>query len=717
MNQIACLLLLLQVGLFAPAAAQHKIEGIITDKEGSPVIGASVYFYESYDGTSTDTLGLFSFETGLKGEQILIVSFMGYNESRLPLNLDQTPEYLSITLREDILQMNPVVISAGNFDAGAGSKGEVLKPLDIVTTAGATADIAGALNTLPGTTTVGEEGRVFVRGGDGEETRTFIDGMAVLDSYATSLPNVATRSRFSPMMFSGMSFSTGGYSAEYGQALSSALILNTKDVATTERTDVSLMTVGTDIAHTQVWENASLAAKVQYTNLAPYFAVLNQRLDWNHSPESIEANAAYRYSKDDFVLKTYLNGNHSYMDVNHQVIGEDTKLPTQVRNNYLYMNAFVSDKLSDKLYYRGGVSYTNSGTLINQSETRIDENLSGLHLKGAVYYDPFNTLTINAGSEVFINEIAFQRPGESPAENLDLGNRSVLHATFAEGSWSAHRNITIRSGGRLEYNSRIGQWSFDPRVSAGFRLGEMGQVSAAWGIFRQRPRTEFILRNEHIEQEKAEHLILSYQVTKQERTLRVETYRKKYSDLVKAGPEGMLGNTGDGYARGIDVFWRDPKTFKNVDYWISYSYLDTERNYLDYPQASTPSFASAHNLSVVYKHWFSALRSQIGLTYTFGSPRRYNDPNLPGFNSEKTNAYHNLSMNVSYLMKSNVIVYFSMTNLTGRKNIFGYEYADAPDQNGVYASHAIVPPADRFLFLGVFITLSKENMLNQLPNL
>ncbi|MCA6074274.1 TonB-dependent receptor [Fulvivirga sedimenti] len=719
MNRIAIILVALQFIFLTGALAQATLQGQVFDKKGSPVIGASVYIFESYDGTSTDTLGNFSFETTLEGVQLLIISYMGYRETQIPLNLvgSTSPQFLTIEIAEDIMQMDPVVIAAGSFDAGAGSKGEVLKPLDIVTTAGATADIAGALNTLPGTTTVGEEGRVFVRGGDGDETMTFIDGLAVLDSYSTTIPNVATRSRFSPMMFSGMSFSTGGYSAEYGQALSSALILNTKDVAGTDRTDISLMTVGVDVSRTQTWENSSLAAKLEYTNLTPYFALLNQRIDWDHAPESIEANAAYRYEKDDFVLKTYFKGNHSFMDVNQQPVGQDTALPTGIRNNYLYLNTYMSDKISDNLYYRGGISYTRSNTSIYQNPSRINENLNGLHVKTAVFYDPVNTLTINAGNEVFINEFGFMHRDEGSLTEIDLTRKAILNATFVEANWALHKNISIRSGGRLEYNSRINEWSFDPRISAGFRLGEMGQLSAAWGIFRQRPRTEFVLREEQIGQEKASHLILSYQITRKERTLRLEGYSKKYNDLVKEGPENVLLNTGDGYAKGIDLFWRDPKTFRNVDYWISYSYLDSKRNYLDFPQQSIPNFVSTHNLSVVYKHWFQPLRSQLGLTYTYGSPRRYNDPNLTTFNSEKTNAYHNLSMNISYLMKPNVIIYFSMTNLTGRKNVFGYEFADQPNQEGRYIGQEIVPPADRFLFLGIFITLSKGNAMNQLPNL
>ncbi|MEJ7665878.1 MAG: hypothetical protein WKG07_43365 [Hymenobacter sp.] len=57
------------------------------------------------------------------------------------------------------------MITGGAFEASDERRAAVLKPLDMLTTAGANADIAAALNTLPGTTRVGEEGKLFVRGG------------------------------------------------------------------------------------------------------------------------------------------------------------------------------------------------------------------------------------------------------------------------------------------------------------------------------------------------------------------------------------------------------------------------------------------------------------------------------------------------------------------------------------------------------------------------
>ena len=121
-----------------------------------------------------------------------------------------------------------------------------------------------AFQALPGTQTVGEDGRLYVRGGEADETQTFVDGIRVAQPYGSMVPNLPTRGRFSPNLFSGMSFSTGGYSAEYGEALSSVLLLNTKEEETQKKTEISLMTVGLGLANTQKWGNNSLVTNRLY---------------------------------------------------------------------------------------------------------------------------------------------------------------------------------------------------------------------------------------------------------------------------------------------------------------------------------------------------------------------------------------------------------------------------------------------------------------------
>ena len=705
-------------------AGQTVISGTVMGTDGLSIPGANVYLEGTYDGVSTDTDGTFSFKTNVTDSSYLLISFTGFKTHRESVLLDGTPKIFEIILKETINELDAVVITAGTFESGTGNKSEVLKPLDIVTTAGATADIAGALNTLPGTQTVGEEGRLFVRGGDGYEANTFIDGLAAPESYEITAPNLPTRNRFSPFMFSGASFSTGGYSAEYGQGLSSALILKTKENATETRTDLSFISVGLEAAHTQSWDDASLAGKVGYFNLDPYFHIIKQDIEWINPPTSLDGNLAYRQKiGKDGMLKTYGKLNLSGMTLQYDPFDLSQGLmEIRLRNQYGYLNASYSDMLSEKWMLRTGASYAYSNDDIDLEGSEVVENLHGLHFKTAADYDQSDRLFIRMGAEVFTrlhkqeyNEF------ESGIFNHAEFSENIL-ASFLETKFFISKALVAQLGGRMEYNSLNRLYSVDPRISLALKTGSESQISLAFGQFRQSSPQEFLRIDQKLRPEKALHYIANYQWMKDNRTFRTELYWKTYSDLVTfdAGSSGQpdnVQNTGDGYARGIDIFFRDGKTIKNADFWISYSFLDTERNYRDYPVSAPPSFTSNHNLSIVYKHFIPVLKSQIGLTYSFSSGRPYNDPNTNSFNSERTPVYHDLSANVSFLPRQDVIVYASVTNILNHDHIFGYEYRPEPNSEGIYENRPIKLPAPQFVLLGVFVTISKSKTLNQLPHL
>src|SRR5690606_10722517 len=196
-------------------------------------------------------------------------------------------------------------LSAGAFSAGDNSKVNVLKPLDVVTTASALGDFVGALQTLPGTTTVAEDGRLFVRGGDADETQIFIDGIRVFTPYTPTTNNAPTRGRYSPFLFDGITFSTGGYSAEYGQALSSVLLLNTIDEPDQQKTEISLMSVGAGLGNTQKWHNSSLSINTSYLNLAPYNAIFSDRNDWIKPYEMFAGETVFRKQTHSALFKLY----------------------------------------------------------------------------------------------------------------------------------------------------------------------------------------------------------------------------------------------------------------------------------------------------------------------------------------------------------------------------------------------------------------------------
>ena len=696
--------------------AQVTISGTVKDSRGGPVPGANILLENTYDGASSDSEGRFAFTTEETGDHILAIRFIGYRPVSKPISIGKEPVRITVTLQEEINELEAVTITAGSFTAGDASRRTVFRALDIATTAGATADIAGALNTLPGTQKVGETGRLFVRGGDGSETRTFIDGLVVHEAYGAAAPNTPSRGRFLPFMFKGTSFSTGGYSAEFGQALSSALVLDSKDEAGITRTDFGLLSVGADVTHTQAWETGSIAGKLQYTNIRPYFRLIRQTIDWITPPASVEGVASFRQKVGDKgMVKLYGNFNTaSFSLYQHDIDDPGRRSRYELQNNYRYVNGSYKTELNDEWVLRGGFSYTAVRDGIGLDVGTINRTERAVHAKGVAEGSLAHGVENKTGIEVL--QRTFDEVPDmagAPAH----GFKEWIPAAFTETDIYISNRFVTRLGARVEYNNLSEIVGLDPRASLAFKTGKSGQVSFAYGTFRQTPHNDFLKLDRAIESEKAEHFILNFQRIGNNRTLRIEGYYKQYKDLLKIDSDGAFANTGDGYARGFEFFWRDNRSIRRFDYWASYSFLDTRRDYLNFTTAATPSFASTHNFSLVAKYFITSMKSQASATYSYASGRPYNNPNEDLFNGARTPAYHDLSISWSYLPRPNIIVFLSCTNVTGHDNIFGYEYGSTPDENGLYNERPIRQAAPRFMFIGLFLTLSKDKSINQLPSL
>ncbi|MBN2174125.1 MAG: TonB-dependent receptor [Bacteroidales bacterium] len=697
---------------------QTTIWGKVTDKKGEPLTGVNVYLKGSYDGGSTDTLGFYRCTTRLEGEQVLAASFIGFETLEQPVNLNLNKLTFDFSMKESYNELDAVVITAGSFEASDEKKSVILKPLDIVTTAGGLADIPSAINTLPGTQVVGEEGKLFVRGGDSYETRTFIDGMIVDKPYESTMPDVPSRGRFSPFLFKGTIFSSGGYSAEYGQALSSALILQTNDLPTESVTGLSLMSVGLGASHTQLWNKSSISVSADYLNLSPYFALLKQDFDWQEAPKGFGGSLAFRQKTDkDGMIKVYGQAGSGKSELNYPGYGDVTTTNNvSLTDNNTYLNATYRDGHGEKLISNAGVAWSQNRDDMDISGEQIRETTKSLQVRYNLTYLLNDNFKVKFGGDAWTRNFVQDYHNSQNIINASNGLNDLISAGFAETEFNLANKFAARAGVRAEYSSLINKMNVAPRISLAYNTGKKSQVSFAYGEFYQSPGDYYVIFNKNLDYEAARHFILNYQIIKNNRTFRIEGYYKQYRNLVKFDSlylpvESTYNNDGNGYARGIDIFWRD-RSFASHDYWISYSYIDTKRNYKDYPVAAMPTFVSNHNLSVVYKYYISKITSQIGFTYRFASGRPYYNPANPDFLSDRTKAYNDLSFNISYLTElwdNFTIVYFSVSNIPGFDNVFGYRYSLSPDSNGNYNSYAITPGATRFVFLGVFISLQGKS--------
>lgn len=704
----------------ATSYAQHTISGQVIDKKAIGISGANIFLEGTYDGAVSDATGHFSFSTSEEGQQKLTISALGFDTVVISIDVS-VYQNQQILLIPSANTLDTVVLTAGTFETGDKSRVSVLKPLDIVTTAGAAGDIIGALNTLPGTQSVGESGRLFVRGGESDETQTYVDGLRVAQPYGAAANNLPTRGRFSPFLFSGISFSTGGYSAEYGEALSSVLLLSTIDEPDQEKTDVSLMTVGLGVGNTQKWSKNSLSFNAAYLNLAPYQAVIPQDIDWNKPYQTMSGETVYRHKFENGLFKLYAAFDVTQFDLNQKDINYIEKVRAALNNTNLYVNSVYKGYFAGNWQISTGMSYGLSHNKLKMTVDAVENQQNSAHFKLKISKPIFNRMRFTAGGDWFTTHFS---ETVTPAQEsvFQSGYTNTILASFAETDISFSNKLALKAGVRASKIELLNELILSPRVSLAYKLSKYGQLALAYGEFAQTPKQEFIKYAHNLESEKASHYILNYFYQREGKTLRVETYFKQYQDLITYSdewlvPSTILSNQGDGYAKGLDVFWRDNKSIKNMEYWLSYSYIDSQRDYLNYPEKTTPNFIATHTLSLVGKYWVNSLRSQVGFSYTVNSGRPFNDKNTTDFMNGKTKAYQDLSLNWAYLLSQQKILYLSVSNAMGVKNIFGYQYANTPDANGVFDRQAITPAAPRFVFIGFFWTISdnkKDNQLNKL---
>ncbi|WP_394759615.1 TonB-dependent receptor domain-containing protein [Flavobacterium sp.] len=711
-------ILLLSITSFS----QATISGKVLDKKNLPIPAANIFIEGTYDGATSNENGEFSFATTTEENQVLVVSFLAYETSKINFQPNNFQNQI-IILKENVNTLDAVVITAGTLDSGDKARVSVLKPLDIVTTAGSAGNIIAALQTLPGTNNVGEDGRLFVRGGEADETQTFVDGIRVAQPYGATTNNLPTRGRFSPFLFSGISFSTGGYSAEYGEALSSVLLLNTEDEPDQNKTNLAFMTVGLGIGNTQKWTKSSLSINASYINLAPYQAVIKQNVEWNKPFQSLSGESIYRYKFTNGTFKLYAAFDASKFDINQENINYVDKIRVNLNNNNFYLNSSYKGKFGANWQITTGLSYGLSQNKIKLILDDVKNDENSFHYKLKFKKSISDRVKLSFGADYFITDFN-EDFTPNTAATLSIEYINSIAAVFTEAELFFSKKFAAKIGLRASNNNLLKENTLSPRISIAYKIAKNSQFAFAYGDFTQTPNAQYIKfsKNNLFQSEKASHYILNFQYNKEGQTFRAETYYKDYSNLVKydtptAQYNSSFSNNGFGYSKGLDLFWRDGKSIKNIEYWASYSYINTQRDYKNFSTSVTPSFVADHTLSLVTKYWIDDWKSQLGLTNSFSSGRPYNNPNETQFMNGKTKSYNSLSFSWAYLLTTQKILYLSVSNVLGTKNVYGYDYKNTPESNGIFNRKEITPTADRFFFVGFFWTISQDKKDNQLKDL
>ena len=708
------------------AQATGPIAGTVRDSEGQPLAGSIVLLVGTGERAVTDSAGEFVFDTAARESVVLIVRRPGYWPLRraLRLPLDRP---LALIMRLLAPAREPLPAEAGAFRLG-GLPGATLTDLDLVRTPGAAGDPFRALQSLPGLQNVGNGAGLFARGGAAHETRVLVDGLTVMSPLRQESERTVSFGRFDPFHVRGIHFSTGGFSAEYGDALSAVADIEMagKPIRDGLRLTASTAGLAGDL-NLELSESAGVRVSAGHANTDLFLRMNGRRDEFDEVPRSTDFDAAGEW--------IYRPGGsvRASMFVHSDRFGVRFEHPAA---SGIYRSDASSTLLtvSGRDVLRGVRLYWTVAT----GGARQDEDLGELRLdrsdrltqaRAKAEMRVGSGVVLTAGAE--IGDRRMDLTGSVPVEvDLPRGPRTIRIPFSDRGSGSRLGGfgelemqpasaVRFRLGLRSDRSSFTGRATLDPRLSASFRAARNLTLTAAWGVFHQVPDPRLYagrLGDPTLPAMSARHLIGGVAYDDGDRLIRAEAYRKRYADLAARGRDGAARGGGSGEARGFDVLIKEELGLLGLTARVAYGYIRAERTDPDTGEMAPSPYDATHTFNAILNRGFGWLRIGVGLRIAEGVP--FTPVEGAAFDEElelwrpaygapmsaRLPAYSRLDLSASVvrsLWRRNVTVFFlSIMNALDHPNISTYHY------NRDY-SERVSPETSfpRSVFFGVTTTL------------
>ena len=613
--------------------------GRVFDENHKPLPFVNVYFLNSTDGEMTNDEGKFSFRTRLKGKAVLVATMIGYKKYEKEYNISQNKSFtkLNIQLRKKVVQLSEAIVMGSSFGSEKG-KGVVVKAIDVLTTPGGAADIFQSLKTMPGLTQVSESAQLYVRGGDPAETITLIDQASVYHPYTLESSYGGLFSNLNTGSVKSMYFSSGGFSAKYGNVLSGVLDIETKNLPISRNFNLGVSMASTSLSASIpiVEDKLGLRFYGQQSYTKPIMW-LNGALDaFTSTPVSKNINASliYKYSKTGRIKLFGLFADDR-QGVNVERAEFDGVFNGNSNNNFL--NFQLTDIIFTDIIIKNSISYNSFSNIWKLGILNLTQSDDVYHLRTDAERIVSSTFKILTGVEYEKRIKHFE--GRIPKEDYDIRSSAeseTLNEKLFENRFGAYAeirkmnflnisNFFTVAGIRIDYTPNLNLNSVDPRIGIGYKTGKKSTIRMGWGIFHQTPDARlFSIKdgNPNLKSMKATHYVASYNYQMDDKnSFRVEAYYKDYKNLPLENTATNYTNNGYGFAEGVDIIFKGKFPF-GLNGWISYGFINTKRKWLDNESLTQSDFDITHNFSLVAKYNFSAMW-QIGINFKYATGKPF----------------------------------------------------------------------------------------------
>jgi len=714
------------------------IHGLVVDTDDAPVAYANVQLVGTTDGASTRQDGRFEFITKQTGIQELLVKVLGFESVQEQLSVVAGDSvFTRIVLRQTVTRLDQLVITSSGYSTGE-SEGATIQSLDVVTTAGAAADIFLAIQTLPGTSMVDEGAGLFIRGGDLNETLIILDQATLSHPYKFESPTGGFFGIIPPFMIQETAFATGGFSARYGNVLSGVLDMNSMGMPSHQS-----YTLNFGLAAASLGLNIPFASDklgIRFTGNRSFTETLfriNGQLDqFSDAPQSSDLNLSLMYdysSTGNVKIYSFLADNH---------LGVHVNLPTsngifKGRTSTSLFNILWTDIIRD--WY---IQTSFSLNRYSAEQQLIDLNMKPMDTiykfrSDAEHYIGIRT-HIRLGVEVertsshFMGLFPSHEDITTPTENyltIDEVYGANRIGSYTEFMIKLTRRIVLIPSIRGDYHSLSKFLVIDPRGSFRYVFSKATNAHLSWGIYHQfaspfeyNPTTG----NSRLNPQYSQHYILGMNHESGTLHIRIEGYYKPYSNLILRHMELNYTNDGKGRAIGFDIFAKYGAFLQTrINGWGSYSFNRSERiqarsigNELVYERARTP-FEIRHNLTIVAKgRLFNSLYGGLTMRYASGRPitpivssilSEEGDYYLPiegPVGAERLPHFQRMDIQLSYYLpfgqENSLNFYVALSNALNRANVTGYEYsADYSERKARISNYR------RFFYCGVAVSFNR----------
>ena len=688
------------------AAQETVIRGVVTDLDGRPLADVQVYVQGSQTLEATDSRGRFVLRTGETGSGVLIAFAPGFWSSETVLTLDGAAQDVELVLEPANLAETVEVAAPAPEDAAPSV--QAFEPLDVVRLPGAQADVMLFVQNLAGVNQLNDEAGLFVRGGDSNEVLTTLDEAVLYHPYRYETVTGGIRGTVAPFLTSDIAFSSGGFPARYGNALSGVLEMRGLGRP-------AAPAGGASLALTGVSGNASLPVRAgggvrvsgNWSETGPMFRMNRSPRAFTRHPDSHDVNVSGHYESPALgSVKVF--GMSLRENVGIEIERESYRglLESANANDLAYLRW---DRISPG-GWRAAVtvaateyrSDTRAGALdLEQGDRRRSwrADLSRITTAG----------TLRFGTDGSRSRHAFT--GSAPHTSVDLGGvRGVSSFDVAFDDWHAGAYAEFEGGPgvvvpnlgvRVDRFHRTGATTIDPRLSLLVRIGKRQRLRVAWGIYHQAPGAGSYYGSYRgwaaLRPMKAYHWVGGYEYasTDDSLQLRAEAYFKRYRDLPLEYPAGVFSSAGYGAAHGFDLHAR--KRWRNLSVEAVYGWLRTRRRWtstveasrgFDVPETGTwaPHFAIPHGLRATVAVEMTdtvtasaSWRTASGRPFTPVVDARIGErgyvPVYGAINSDRAPRYERLDLGIDVVTPFGPILFAAVTNALGRHNVLDYAYS------------------------------------------